>query len=73
LTQTFRDAKAHQQLQNYERERASRARERYETRQQRDQQRETTEAERLADLKQKASRDAISEILARKKQKEPEQ
>ncbi|MEL6368076.1 MAG: electron transport complex subunit RsxC [Pseudomonadota bacterium] len=73
LTQTFRDAKAHQQLQHYERERASRARERYETRQQRDQHRESTEAERLADLKQKASRDAISEILARKKQKEPEQ
>ncbi|MEL7310945.1 MAG: electron transport complex subunit RsxC [Pseudomonadota bacterium] len=70
LTQTFRDAKAQQQLDHYERERAERARDRFERRQQRDTDRESSEASRLSSLKDKASRDAIAEILARKKRSE---
>lgn len=67
LTQTFREAKAAQKLEHFERERASRAKARYESRQHRDSEREQSEAQRLADLKNQASRDAIAEILARKR------
>ncbi|MEO0364326.1 MAG: electron transport complex subunit RsxC [Pseudomonadota bacterium] len=66
LTRTFREAKAQQQLEHYERERAARARDRFERRQQRETEREASEAERISSLKDKASRDAIAEILARK-------
>ena len=68
LTATFRDAKAQQRLEHFERERANRARARFESRQQRDDERLAAETAELERLKQGASRDAIAEILARRKQ-----
>lgn len=66
LTHSFRTAKQQRKLEVYERERASRAKERFEQRRARDEQRAQSESENLRALKDKASRDAIAEILARK-------
>ncbi|MEM8546938.1 MAG: 4Fe-4S dicluster domain-containing protein, partial [Pseudomonadota bacterium] len=65
LTQTFRAAKGDRRLASYERERAERARARFEQREARDEANEERAAADIEVLKQKASRTAIDEILAR--------
>ena len=65
LTETFRAAKGDRRLASYERERAERARARFEQREARDDANEERTAADIEALKQKASRSAIDEILAR--------
>ncbi len=67
LTQSFREAKQQRRLDIYERERAERARERFESRQHRDEVRQQESDASIRQLKDAANRDAIAEILARKK------
>ncbi|MEM7612406.1 MAG: electron transport complex subunit RsxC [Pseudomonadota bacterium] len=66
LTQSFREAKQRRRMEVYERERAERARERFETRQQRDADREQQSAAAIQQIKDRANRDSIAQILARK-------
>ncbi|MFK8051977.1 MAG: electron transport complex subunit RsxC [Woeseiaceae bacterium] len=73
LTHSFRKAKLTQRLETYDRERAERARERFESRQHRDEQRESTDANSIRALKDKASRDAIADILKRQQAKPTEE
>lgn len=68
LTHSFRLAKQQQQLETYDHERAGRARERFELRQQRDESQEQQSAEKIRSLKDKAGRDAIADILKRQQQ-----
>lgn len=70
LTQSFRDAKRDAKLALYERERAERAKTRYEERQSRSAAAAEKSAQDIAALKQKASRDAIADILARAPKKD---
>ena len=68
LTHSFRAAKHQRKLDIYDRERAERARARFEQRQAREEKRAEAQAESLRSMKDKASRDAIADILKRKQQ-----